>query len=74
VVEIPLPSLGGEDFSFYTREIPGCFMRFGAAKEGCEYESSHSPRFDFDEEVLKVGAAFMSELTRFTLNQLRKPA
>jgi hippurate hydrolase len=73
VIEIPKPSLGGEDFSFFTREIPGCFLRFGAAKEGSEYESSHSPRFDFDEDVLKVGAAFMSELTRYVLNQLGKP-
>jgi hippurate hydrolase len=47
-------------------------VRFGAAKEGHEMMSSHSPKFDFDEEVLRVGAAYMSELTRYTLKKLKK--
>lgn len=72
VISIPFPSLGGEDFAFFTTEIPGCFVRFGAAKKGSEKESSHSPRFDFDEDVLKVGAAFMSELTRHALFKIGK--
>lgn len=71
-IEIPYPSLGGEDFSYYLQQIPGCFIRFGAAKEGHELISSHSPRFDFDEDVLKVGAAYMSELARFTIKKLKQ--
>lgn len=71
-ISIPHPSLGGEDFSYYLQQIPGCFIRFGAAKEAHETFSSHSPRFDFDEEVLRVGAAYMSELTRHALKKLKK--
>lgn len=71
-IAIPFPSLGGEDFSYFLQHVPGCFVRFGAAKEGHEMMSSHSPKFDFDEEVLRVGAAYMSELTRYTLKKLRK--
>ncbi|GBE03797.1 putative hydrolase YxeP [bacterium BMS3Abin09] len=71
-IAIPYPSLGGEDFSYYLQQIPGCFVRFGAAKEGHETASSHSPDFDFDEEALRVGAAYMSELVRFTIKKLRK--
>jgi hippurate hydrolase len=71
VVSIPFPSLGGEDFAFYTKAIPGCFIRFGAAKKGYEKISSHSPRFDFNEEVLRVGAAYMSELARYSIDRLK---
>ncbi len=71
---IPLlyPSLGGEDFAYYLQAVPGCFVRFGAAKEGFEKITSHSPSFDFDEDVLKVGAAYMSELVRYTIKKLKK--
>ena len=71
-IAIPYPSLGGEDFSYYLQHIPGCFVRYGAAKEGYETASSHSPDFDFDEEALRVGAAYMSELVRFTIKKLHK--
>jgi hippurate hydrolase len=71
-IAIAYPSLGGEDFSYYLQQIPGCFVRFGAAKEGHEMASSHSPKFDFDEEVLRVGAAYMSELVRYTINKLKQ--
>ncbi|MEW6599644.1 MAG: amidohydrolase [Nitrospirota bacterium] len=71
-IAIPFPSLGGEDFAYFLQQVPGCFVRFGGAKEGHELMSSHSPKFDFDEEVLRVGAAYMAELTRYTLKKLRK--
>ncbi|GBD96270.1 MAG TPA: amidohydrolase [Nitrospirae bacterium] len=71
-IAIPYPSLGGEDFSYYLQQIPGCFVRFGAAKEGHETVSSHSPKFDFDEEALRVGAAYMSELAGYTIKKLRR--
>lgn len=71
-VDLPHPSLGGEDFSYYLQQIPGCFVRYGAAKEGHEMKPSHSPEFDFDEEALRVGAAYMSELVRYAVKKLRK--
>lgn len=71
-VLLPYPSLGGEDFSYYLQKVPGCFVRFGGAKEGNEKAASHSPKFDFDEEVLRVGAAYLSELVRYSINKLKK--
>jgi len=65
------PSLGGEEFSYFLQHVPGCFVRFGAAKDGYEMVASHSPQFDFDEEVLRVGAAYLSELVRFTIKKIR---
>ena len=71
-ISIPYPSLGGEDFSYYLQQVQGCFVRFGGAKEGHEMASSHSSKFDFDEEVMRVGAAYLSELVRYTIKKLRK--
>ena len=72
VITLPYPSLGGEDFSYYLQQVPGCFVRFGAAKDGTDNIASHSPSFDFDEEVLRVGAAYLSELARHSIKKLRK--
>jgi len=71
-ISLPYPSLGGEDFAYYLQQVPGCFVRFGAAKEGHDKISSHSPAFDFNEDVLRVGAAYLSELVRHSLKKLRK--
>lgn len=70
VIPQPKPSLGGEDFSFYLQQVPGCFVRFGARKEGHEQESAHSPRFDFDEAVLPIGAAFLAQVAVTALSRL----
>jgi metal-dependent amidase/aminoacylase/carboxypeptidase family protein len=58
------PSMGAEDFSYYLLHVPGCYVRFGACQQGCENIPLHSPSFDFDEEVLKVGAAFFDQVVR----------
>ena len=71
VFSLSFPSLGGEDFGYYTQKIPGCFVRFGAAKKGFEQIASHSPRFDFDEGVLRVGAAYMYELARYAIEKIK---
>lgn len=70
-LSLQYPSLGGEDFAYYLQSVPGCFVRFGGGKEGHEKIASHSPAFDFDEEVLRVGAAYFSELVRYAINKLR---
>ena len=61
VMPLAHPSLGGEDFSFYLQQIPGCFVRFGARREDWPSEPAHSPRFDFDERILPIGAAFLAQ-------------
>jgi amidohydrolase len=51
-----------EDFSFYAREIPGCFYRLGTASHNSElgHHGLHTPLFDVDESALKVGAGLMA--------------
>jgi hippurate hydrolase len=72
VVAMDHPSMGSEDFSFYLKEIPGCYVRFGARREGWGNIPLHSPSFDFDEEVLKVGAAYYDEVVRVALQEIAK--
>jgi hippurate hydrolase len=64
LVAMDQPSMGSEDFSYYLLQVPGCYVRFGACREGWENIPLHSPSFDFDEEALKIGAAFFDRVVR----------
>ena len=66
------PSMGSEDFSYYLREIPGCYVRFGARSEEKTYIPLHSSEFDIDESVLKVGAAFFDAVARQAAHDYRQ--
>jgi len=67
IVGLEHPYLGAEDFSFYLQELPGCYVRFGARIQEDEYIPLHSPEFDINEEVLKVGASFFDQVVRDAL-------
>ncbi|MFH1852531.1 MAG: amidohydrolase [Candidatus Neomarinimicrobiota bacterium] len=60
----PFLTMGGEDFSYYAREIPGCFIFVGSAPpdRALESVSHHSPYFDIDESALLVAASIMVQL------------
>ena len=53
----PYLSMGGEDFSYFANEIPGCFFFIGSAPKNREPLSTphHCSHFDIDEEALLVG-------------------
>eukprot|EP00933_Yihiella_yeosuensis_P004944 TRINITY_DN109356_c0_g1_i1.p1 TRINITY_DN109356_c0_g1~~TRINITY_DN109356_c0_g1_i1.p1 ORF type:complete len:450 (+),score=90.07 TRINITY_DN109356_c0_g1_i1:42-1352(+) len=60
-------TLGAEDFSFYLKEVPGCFVFVGATRHGEEVMPHHHPSFDFDEEALEIGASLWVRLTEVIL-------
>lgn len=68
----PLPSLGGEDFSFFLQKIPGCLVRFGAKRTDGGDAPAHSPQFDFDEEILPTGALFLAQAACTALARLEE--
>ncbi len=72
VASLPHPSLGGEDFSFYLNKIPGCLVRFGGKRMDMQGEPAHSPRFDFDEGVLAVGASFLAQVALTALERINE--
>jgi len=57
-------NMGGEDFSYYLQEVPGCYVRFGIRPPAGEVHPVHSSRFEVDEEVLATGAAWFAEVAR----------
>lgn len=64
LAEMDHPSMGSEDFSYYLKDVPGCFVRFGARHPDWEPVPLHSPGFDIDECVLPIGAKFFEQVAR----------
>jgi amidohydrolase len=55
------PSMGAEDFSFMLQHKPGAYFRIGqgGAESGCFL---HNTRYDFNDEILPLGAALFVRL------------
>jgi hippurate hydrolase len=60
------PSMGGEDFAFLARAVPGCYAWLGAAREGDD-PGLHSPRYDFNDDVLAAGVRYWTALVERVL-------
>jgi hippurate hydrolase len=54
------PSMGAEDFSFMLQTKPGAYLRLGQGGEGGCF--LHNSRYDFNDEVLPLGAALFATL------------
>ena len=52
VVDFPLPSMGAEDFAFYTERVPGLFVRVGTRSSEATAYAVHDAHFDLDEDAL----------------------
>jgi hippurate hydrolase len=64
VRELP-PSMGAEDFSFMLQVRPGAYLRLGQGGEGSCF--LHNSRYDFNDDVLPLGAALMARLVEQSL-------
>jgi amidohydrolase len=53
-------SMGGEDFAWYLREVPGALMRLGVRIPGAQPADLHQPDFDPDEGALRVGVEVLA--------------
>jgi IAA-amino acid hydrolase len=71
VIELP-PTMGGEDFAYYTEQVPGCFVGLGVRNEaeGAIY-SVHHPRFKLDEAALPIGSALHAAFAVRSLAELQ---
>ena len=65
----PYLSMGGEDFSYFLQEVPGCFFFVGSAPIDKEPLSvpHHCSHFDFDERALLVGSSVYLRLIESSL-------
>jgi len=61
-VDLDEPTMGGEDFSNYLKLKPGCFLLIGNGDVDRGSVMLHNPRYDFNDDVAHLGAAFWSTL------------
>jgi amidohydrolase len=69
-VKVLQPSMGAEDFSYYTAMVPGAMARLGCAdpakgicwdRQMGSFVPLHSPDFDIDERVLGIGVQIFTQ-------------
>jgi metal-dependent amidase/aminoacylase/carboxypeptidase family protein len=66
---LELPSMAAEDFSYYLKEIPGCFCFLGVDRPSDDNFPLHHPSFNFNDEALQTGIEFFVALVS-SLNEL----
>ena len=69
LITLQAPSMTGEDVSYFHQEIPGVHWQLGIANPARGYvHPLHSPFFDFNEEVMALGAALHARCAADFLN------
>lgn len=68
-LKISLPSMGGEDFAYFSQEVPSVFFRLGTKSGDDTAYPNHNTRFDVDEQAFLYG---ISVLGLLTYNYLKK--
>ena len=54
--------MGGEDFSYLANKVPGCFVRVGQARGALGSVSAHNAKYEFNDEILPLGASLWATL------------
>jgi len=62
----PTPSMGGEDFSYMLNARPGSYIWIGNGEAKPE-EMLHNPSYDFNDEIIPLGASYWSRLVETQL-------
>ena len=61
-----VPLMGGEDFAFMLEQKPGCYIFIGNGP-GDGGRILHSPHYDFNDEILPIGASYWARLVETVL-------
>ena len=62
------PKLFSEDFAHMARAVPGCFMLIGNGTAGAHARPLHASDYDFNDDILASGAAYIATLATQFLN------
>ncbi len=60
VLELPEPSLGTDDFGYFSDAVPGCYYYIGVGNDRFTYPN-HNPHFAADPEALPLSAAIEAQ-------------
>jgi len=61
IYDIPVPSMGAEDFAHYLTHIPGALLRIGTCKSPETAFVLHDSQFDIDESVMATSSVLISK-------------
>lgn len=53
-----------EDFAHFANAVPGCFLLMGNGETGAAGQPLHSDTYDFNDDLLPIGAGFWAALVR----------
>ena len=67
------PTMGGEDFSFMLNAKQGSYIMLGGGR-GKDDAMVHHPRYDFNDEILPVGAFVLGDAGRAVAAAVRVEA
>lgn len=56
------PVMGGEDFSYFTQEVPSAFIFLGIAKDMSNPPVHHHPKFSFDSKNTVTSAEILAQV------------
>lgn len=68
MVRPAVPSMAGEDFSYYLQHVPGAYFFLGIGGDAAQY-GHHHPRFTIDESMLPVGSELLAGIALTYLAQ-----
>jgi len=60
VVMFDTPSMGADDFAYFSNAAPGCYFNIGTATPGCAPQSLHSGDFAPHEDCMLTGLTLLS--------------
>lgn len=70
--ELEYPSMGVEDFAYYTKVIPGIYYRLGCRNESKGIiHPAHASYFDVDEECLWIGSGIQCNIALKMLENIK---
>jgi amidohydrolase len=58
---LPSPAMGSEDFGYMLERRPGSYVMLGGARTNDD-PGLHHPRYDFNDEILPLGASYWATL------------
>lgn len=56
-----IPTMGAEDFAYFLQACPGAYIVLGTGKSD-DTPGLHSPHFDFNDDMLPIGAAYWVQM------------
>jgi amidohydrolase len=59
-----LPMSFSEDFAHFSAAVPGCFFLLGNGEDGPNAQPLHAADYDFNDDLLLIGAEFWSRLVK----------